>query len=548
MSEAMERERQAPADPAALLARADYLKGRRAVFDSHWQEVADFILPSREFTRTNQPGAKRLTRIFNGTPCDAAKQLAGGLHGMLTSPALRWFQLRPQGMRGQNGQFDDPVTAWFEAATDRMYEEFNSPKAGFNASVHEVYLDLSGFGTSALFIGDAGPRGPTFQAIPLKEMFIACNAGRVDTAFRLFQLPARAIEAMWPKVQAKVVQEACDKEPDRLFDLVHAVLPRDEDERGGMPFRSVYLLREGMEVLEAGGFREFPYCIPRWSKRSGEDYGDGPGMDALPDVKLLNKLEELNLRGLAKVVDPPLMAPHDGFLGPITTQPGGINYFQPGLSSDERISPMETGARPDLGLEYIQAIEARVQRTFYTTWMNLPTRPNMTATEVLQRRDEQLRLLGPMVSRLQEELLGPLIERVFSIMWRAQLFPPPPEELAGTQWEVEYLSPLALSQKASDADAVVRWASALGQLAQFDPSALDVLDSHAAGRFLGDRYGVSQTVMRSEREAQGMAQQRQQQQAQAAQIEGAQGMARAAKDGMGALAALGQGQGQGAPA
>lgn len=544
MSEALEH--RSFLDPVTLLGRADRLKAARQVFDSHWQEVADYILPSREFTRMNQPGAKRLTRIFNSAAGDAAKQLAGGLHGMLTSPALRWFALRAETQRGQAEQFDHPTTAWFESATDAMYQVFDSPKAGFSTAAHECYLDLT-FGTACMFVGDGGAMGPTFQAVPLKEVYVACRGGRVDTVFRVYQEPARAIEALFPEAPLpKMLEEACEKDPDRMFELVHAVIPVEADERSPFAFHSIYLLREGQVVLERGGFHEMPYCIPRWSKRSGEDYGDGPGMDALPDTKLLNKLEELNLRGLAKVVDPPLMAPNDGFLAPVTTQPGGINYYRAGeVQEGDRITPLITGARPDLGLEYIQALEGRIQRTFFVTWMNLPTRSNMTATEVLQRRDEQLRLLGPMVSRLQMEFLGPLIERVFKIMWRNRLFEAPPEELAGARWEVEYLSPLALSQKASDADAMMRWAGALGQMARFDPSALDILDTHAAGRFLGDRYGVSQSVMRSEADAQALNQQRQQQQAQMAQISGAQGIARAAKDGAGAMGALAGMQPQG---
>jgi hypothetical protein len=443
---------------------------------------------------------------------------------------------------------DDAVATWFQAATETVYEAFNSPKAGFNTAAHELYLDLSGPGMGAMFVGDAGRHGPRFRSVPLGECFVACDPwGRIDTLFRIYPMSARNLLDEWPEKCPRKVREVAAVTPDQPFEVIHAVYPRepDDDRRGEDDVdetASCYVLRDGNVDLERGTFRDFPYMVPRWQRRSGEDYGAGPGMAALPDVRLLNKLEELNLRGLAKVIDPVTYLPDDGFLTPVVTQPGGQVYFRAGsMTEGDRPFQLPTQARPDLGLEYIQHIEQRIAASFYVNWMNLPTRPNMTATEVLQRRDEQLRLLGPMVARLQSEFLGPLIERTFAILWRNGLLPEPPDELAGQDWHVEYLSPLALSQKASDADAVLRWVGAMGQVAmvtaQPGPVA-DQIDVGATGRFLADRYGAPQEVLASKEDAAAAADARAQA-AQAAQaVEGVQGMARAAKDGAGAMQAM----------
>lgn len=533
-----------------LLARADKLKSDRMVFASHWQEVADYLLPSREFTRTSAPGAKRMGKIFNTTPIAALRELAGGLHGMLTSPALRWFKLKPDGLPlGAADSFDDPATAWFEASTEKLYSAFNSPKAGFSTASHELYQDIGAFGNGCMFVGDGKRHGPLFHAVNYAQVFIACDSrGRVDTLFRIMPMTARQIMQEWPNVQSKAVREATSKNPERQFEVIHAVVPRPEKERGTDPFISQYVLRDGPETLEEGWFSSFPYMAPRWSRRSGEDYGNGPGMDALPDVKMLNKLEEINLRGAAKVVDPPLLLPDDGFLNPVSAAPGYFNYYRNTVGSQDRIGPLVTGAQPELGLEYINAIEQRIERLFMVTWLRLPTRPNMTATEVLQHRDEQLRLMGPMVSRLQSEFLGPLIERSFQIMWNNGLLPPAPNVLSGAQWEVEYLSPLALSQRTDDASSVIRWFQAAGMVAQADPSAMDVVDGPKVVRFLADRYGASSTVIRTEQEAAQITAAKQKQAAAAAEISGAQGVAKAVKDGaagaadIAAMAGAGNGQ------
>jgi hypothetical protein len=535
--------------PRDILARADRLKSARAVFSMHWQEVADYVRPSSEFTRITTPGTKRITRIFHTGPVTAADQLAAGLHGMLTSPALRWFRLRldRSSADGQETPGEDEASVWLDGATEALYATFNSPRGCFTTAAHELYQDIVAFGNGPLFMDDGGIEGIRFHTIPLADCFISLDAyGTVDTLFRMYQLTAHQIAGKWPDDVPEPVRKVLEKEPDRKFDLVHAVFPKPEGAKG-LRWLSYYLLKDHPDepIGKVSGYDRFPYIFSRWKRRSGEDYGVGPAMDLLPDIRLLNKLEEVNLRGVAKVVDPAVFVPDDGFLGPLTTAPNTINYFRAGqLMDGDRPFTLPNAARPDIGAEKTAEVMGRIEQGFYVTWMNLPTRPNMTATEVLQRRDEQLRLLGPMVSRLQEEFLGPLIAWTLDTLVRNGAIEPAPEGLF--TYEIEYQSPLALSQKTSDADGVIRWVQGVAEVANMDPAALDVVDAGEVVRFLGTRFGVPPRVIRSKADAAQMAQARQQQQAQMAQISGAQGIARAAKDGAGAMQALGAMAGQGA--
>lgn len=533
-------------DAKRVLARLDQMRSARMPFATHWQEVADYLLPSREFTRANLPGSRRVTRIYHTGPVTALDMLASGLHGMLTSPALRWFRLRAD--RGSAvDQPDDDVASWFETATEALYAVFNSQRSGFNAAAHEVYLEAAGFGNGVLFLEDGGLRGPLFVSVPLTECYIALDQhGGVDTLFRSWQMTARQILDTWPGSTPPKVREQAEKMPETRHEVVHAVMPSDGKPHG---FSSIYVMRECVEdVLSRGGFRRFPYVFTRWERRSGEDYGSGPGMKMLPDIRLINKMEEINLRGLAKVVDPAVFVPDDGFLGPVQTLPNSINYFRAGtLAEGDRPFTLPNAARPEVAHEYMEGLMARIRSGCYVDWINLPTRPNMTATEVLQRRDEQLRLLGPVVARLQQELLGPLIDWTLETLLHNGFIPPAPEGIAA--YEVEYQSPLALSQKASDADAVIRWATSVAQLAQVAPDALDVLDGGQAARSLADHYGVSPKIVRSMEEAAKVAQHRAEQQQAAQQVEAMGTLAGAAKDGAAAMSSMQPAaQGQGAPA
>lgn len=517
-------------DPKAIQARKQQLKAARATFESHWQEVADRVLPSREFTRKSVPGSKRsATLIYNTAPVLACQQLAASLHGMLVSPALRWVALRPTPDMARS----PAALAWFEDATERMHGLFQSPHSGFTAASAEFLLDLVGFGSGVKFVPDRGRRGPGYQAVPLAECLYTENAeGRVDTLYRDYELPVSEVLRAWPETTPARLRAIAEKEPDKKVPITHAVEP---DGRGG--WDSCYCT-EG-DYLEHGRFQEFPYIVARWSKRSGEIYGTGPGMDALPDVKLLNELEKLNLRALAKAIDPPVMVPDDGFLHPAPNfNPGAINYFRSDARHLDRVGGIDTGAKPQLAEAKIEQLQARIRDIFYTTWLNLPSQPNMTATEILQRRDEYLRLFSPITHRLIVEFLSPVIERTWAIMWRNRMFAPIPAELQGRGWTVEYLSPLVRAQRAADADTVVRWMQGMQPLVAADPRVLQAVDTDEAARFLADRLGAPARIVRTPQQIAALRQQMAQAEQMQAQVAAARQAAGTAKDGASALATL----------
>ena len=526
-------------DPKRIQARLARMKAARSTVDSHRQEVADLILPSREFTRKSTPGAKRsTTKIFHTGPVRHCHQLAAGLHGMMASSALRWFALRPLPDMARSRR----ALAWFEDATDRMYSVFQSPRAGFTRGTHEVFLDLSGFGEAVMFTADKGRAGPHFRAIPLAQCYTAENEdGHIDTLYRDYTEPLREVARLWPDTLPHRLRSLVEAEPDKAIPLTHAVEP---DGRGG--WDSCYCT-EG-DYLEHGRFHEFPYHVPRWTTRSGESSGTGPGMDALPDVKLINELEKLDLRALAKAVDPPQMVPDDGFLTPgVNYNPGAINYFRSDARHLDRMGPMVTGSRPELAEQKIEMLDRRIGDIFLTTWLNLPQQPNMTATEVLQRRDEYLRLYSPITARITDEFLAPVIERTWAIMWRNRLFAPIPEELQGQGWTVEYLSPLARAQRAADAETVMRWMQGMQPLVAADPRVLQAVDTDEAARFLADRYGAPARIVRSPDQLATMREKLAEADAMQNQVAAARQAAGTAKDGASALATLaGIGGGQAA--
>jgi hypothetical protein len=120
----------------------------------------------------------------------------------------------------------------------------------------------------------------------------------------------------------------------------------------------------------------------------------------------------------------------------------------------------------------------------------------MTATEVQVRYELMQRLLGPTLGRFQTEFLNPLIERVFGIMFRAGALLPAPDIIQDTTIDVEYVGPLARSQRMEEAVAIERLYTLAMNIAQVDPAIMDNIDHDNAIRMRAKLLGVPKTVLR----------------------------------------------------
>jgi hypothetical protein len=218
-----------------------------------------------------------------------------------------------------------------------------------------------------------------------------------------------------------------------------------------MPFKSCYfeLASESDELLMESGYRKFPAYVPRWDVLSGDVYGRCPGMDTLGDIKQLQHQQKRKAQAIDKMVNPPMVAPTSLKGKPSTVLPGQTTYVDPmqggqGFVPAYQVQPRISELQVD-----IAEVQNRIQRGFYAdlfAMMINSDRRQMTATEVVERHEEKLVLLGPVLQRINVELLDPLLDDVFEYALEAGLLPEPPEALAGEELEVEYISLLAQAQ------------------------------------------------------------------------------------------------------
>ena len=497
-----------------LLKRFDRLKSQRQNWESHWQEVADYMQPRKaDVTKTRSKGDKRTELIFDSSPLQSVELLSASLHGMLTNPSTPWFSLKFKDTGMEN---EDEAKTWLESVTEVMYSAFN--QSNFQQEIFELYHDLITFGTAAMFIEEDDEDNLKFSTRHINEIFISENdKGRIDTVFRKFRISARAAIQKFGKV-SRNIEVIAKKDPYEEVDILHAVYPRADfnplkKDKENMPFESVYLDASSGEELSVSGFREFPFVVPRYLKASHEIYGRSPAMTALPDVKMLNEMSKTIIKSAQKQVDPPLLVPDDGFVLPVRTVPGGLNFYRAGTR--DRIEPLNIGANNTLGLNMEEQRRNSIRNAFYVNQLMMQDGPQMTATEVIQRNEEKMRLLGPVLGRLQSELLKPLIDRSFSILMRKNLFARPPEFLSGQDIEIEYVSPLAKAQKSTELSSIMRAIEIMGSLSNVAP-VFDHINMDKLVRHLTSIVGVPQKILKpqSELDAERQAQAQQQEQMQ----------------------------------
>jgi hypothetical protein len=506
-----------------ILRRQEKMATDRAVFDAHWREIAERILPRQDHFRVNrQPGDKHTERVFDATAGLALERFAAAMESMLTPRTQRWHKLR---VLDPQLNEDPAIQAYLDEVTQILFAVRYAPKANFASQANETYMSLGAFGTGAMFIDDHIGKGIRYRSIPLSEIFIAENyQGMIDTVHRRFTMTARqAIQRFGEKNLTEHQKAIASKHPEQQFEFVHAVGPREElDTQAknyrGMPYYSCYVNMDGRTILEEGGYHSFPYAVGRYVTGPKEVYGRSPAMTVLPDIKMLNEMSKTVMRAAHKIVDPPLLLQDDGALQAFDLRPGALNYGGVNDQGQQMVHPLQTGARVDIGMDMMEQRRKTINDAFLVTLFQIMVEaPQMTATEAMLRAQEKGALLAPTMGRQQSEFLGPTIQRELDILGRANVLPQMPDALieAGGLVDIEYQSPLNRAQRSDEGVAILRTLESIGPLAQIDPSVMMVFDPEAVARELADINGVPAKVMRTPDQIQAM----KQQQASAAQAQ-----------------------------
>ena len=530
------------------------MQGARSTWEPHWQELVDYLLYFfQDIITTGTPGAKKGTALCDTTGTVAAVDFANGIYGVLTNPSLPWFALKTE---NDDLMEDSEVKRFLEWLERQYYTVFQ--RSNFYTGIKTIYLGLAGLCTAPLFIGEHFRNLAYFEPLNLAECFIDVNQyGEVDTLYRVFELSARQMEQKWgrDRLSDRARNALADNKGINRFQVVHAVEPRSNRDPARLDnkhfaFASVYFEKgeEGADFLEEGGYREFPYCVPRFFTAPGEVYGRGPGMMALPEVKELQAMKGDISQAMQLRLRPPLVLPHDGFLGPMKLTPFGINYYRgDGNPAQERIGSIPVGgeaAYPDKELETKRQF---IRQIFFNQLFEAMQDPRATLGQVLLSNQKDMERLGPFLGQLQNELFNPMFDRLFAMMvrrftplWKAGVLPGPPPVLAGENLRIDYISPLAKAQRRAEAQGIIQTMDFMAGAMRVNPEVPDNFDLDGASKHYADLSGYPNKLVRTPEQVEEIRTRR-------AQVQQAQQAALAALEAAKAVPGLGKGAEPGSP-
>lgn len=520
--------------PDQIVRRLNILITERANQESYWQDTANVFIPRKAYITRPRILGERMdyTRIFDSAPIRALSTMASGFHSWLTNPASRWAILE---MSERELMEIKEAKIWLEDAINEVFFRLNN--ANFDETIQEFYIESGGLGTGNVFVEEDFKDQVRFTELPIPEVFIEEDArGRVNRLYRKFTYTVQQAWDLWGGNAGKEVIEKMQQEKtksDKVI-FVHYIGPRDFRQEGkrdkfNKPIESKWITFLKKELVAEGGFEEFPLASGRFYKNVGEVWGFAPTMDNLDDAFMLNAMKRTLIRGAMKIVDPPFVLPDRGFILPLNMNPSGANYRNPQTKKDD-FQPILTKGNIPIGLDMIQDTRDSIELGMFVRIFQAfgQITKQMTVPEVQQRIREGMALLGPVVGRFQQEVLDPIIIRTFNILFRAGLLPPIPDILAGREFTVKYISPLAKAQRENEISGILRTLSTVGEIATFDPKVIDKIDTDKAVDVIGDVIGVTSQIIRDDEEVAEIRQAR-------ADAEQALAMAEQIKQGAGAV-------------
>lgn len=498
----------------------DKLKMAKQTWESHWKELAKYFLPNKQdIWGGATAGEKRGQEIYDAIGRRSAERLASALHGMLTNPSTQWFSFSTGNMELDN---DQEVAKWLQESAKAVNTVMNN--SNFQPEIHEVYMDLCTLHTAHITTEADDQEIVRYKSRPIYHASISENYKNiVDTNyFESQKSVTNLIEEYGIDNLPEEVRQIQFSDPLKMYTVIQGIEPTEnlpKSLRHPMhPFTSIHILKEHKVVVKKGGFEENPCAVPRYHKLSGEMYGRGPAMYALPDVKTSNQMMKTWLEGAQLAINPPLQMPDEGVLLPVKLTPGGVNYYR--ADSKDRIEPIMTGANPGVGHQIIELLHQSIERCFYVDQLHLVENDRMTALEVAHRRDEYLRSFSPMIGRLLYELHAPIILRTFGICKRkGGIIPAVPTKIAKAKIEVKFVSQMARAQDSVEGETALRALQTVMGMASVDPSVMDIIDVDKHTKFFYRSYGASLDLLRDEETVKEIREQRAQAQAEAQQAE-----------------------------
>lgn len=383
----------------------------RAPWLARWDAAMRYTMPTNDTD---------VATLFDATAADAVDNLAASIYSLMTPPESLWLTLIPESDASPDA----------DAATAALRANLND--SNFYTTIHQCYLDLVILGTACLFMAET-PIGASsafsFTAVPMRDIAILPNA-----VFHTATMPACEVLEKYPTWTPPAdIADQIKRDPATPLRLVQSLV--------GIEFTAWLDVGGDIEnnIVARGTFETNPYIIFRWSVLSGEQYGRGPVLRALPDIKTANKVVELVLKNATIAVSGIWQADDDGVinLNNINLTPGAIIPKAVGSSG---LTPLSSGADFDVSQIILKDLRERIRHALLADRLGLLSEKEMTATEIMARNSDMMRILGATYGRLLHEFIRPLTDRGLQILSRRGVIAP---IVLNSDAELKYIAPIA---------------------------------------------------------------------------------------------------------
>ena len=520
----------------------------RSSFDTQWKEISKFISPRRARFDVNDKdkGERKWNAIINNIATISLRAAVAGMFAGNMSPARPWFALAHPDEKLNDR---DDVKIWLHDVDQKILATFRD--SNFYSASPTTIKDLLLFGTSCMSHVDDQKDIARFYSHPIGSYLLG-----VDDRLEVVQM-VREFSLYVDQVVSKFGLENVSDSVRTMYDsgnyknhvyLVHFILPNPLVDPGnpfalGKPYLGLYyeagqLRSHGGSVGSVGegsissfanndqflaveGFNEKPFYAPRWTVEGEDTYAtECPGMVALGDIKQLQSQEKRKGQAIDKQTNPPLQAPPTvkNIEGGVNALPGGVTFVETGGIDSGR--GIRTLYDVNLNLQELRAdmqeVERRVKDAFFVNLFLAITEMEgvqpRNEFELINRHDEALLQLGPVLQQLQGSFLSLVVDRIFAQLLRRDLLPEPPEAVIDASLEVRYISSLAQAQRAVGTQSLDRTLMFAGRANEVKPGTADKID----GDWMVEEYarvtGVSPKALVSDDEVAQKRQAEQQQQ------------------------------------
>ena len=439
---------------SAVLERYDRARSRKQESDGLRQEAGYYSWPNawRQVHNIEQSeGEQNTLNLYDSTALMSAFTLTSGLFSFLMPAGAFWF-----GFTAQDPKLNENPTMmkWMSMAASATHKEIW--RSNFQREMFMTIRSMVVFGNGIISVELIG-KDLVFQSHHVGFMaFDDNNRGEIDTVYRkIFYTARQAVQEFGINIKSKTIQKAITaKKWDDKFEFVHVVSPNKDFDKTKIgaknkKVKSQYIMIKDKTVVKRGGFDQLPYLVARFALVPGEIMGRGPGIELLPEIKMLNRMKSSFIEAAEKSVNPPLIAEDDGVVGQPVTEPNGMIYVRAGSQFPV---PLNTGANLQINAEVLRDQQNTVKEGFLINRFNtLENKRNMTAFEVGVRKEDDLTIVSPQVTPLQKETLDPLITRSLELLVKAKRVPEPPQTF---DFDIAYQGRLSLAMASVQSNAM----------------------------------------------------------------------------------------------